>query len=114
MRNNVRKNQISQKNDLLHIRISEQEKQKYIQEANEINMNLSQYVLYLLRHKQVTPIEGGAELARELYQLNQNLNRIGQYLDVPTQELRDVVTRGMEAIIAHTDRARKGNEPCQS
>ena len=114
MRNNARKKQESQKGDLLRIRISEQEKQKYIREANEMNMTLSQYVRYLLRHKQVNPIEGGVELAREVYLLNQNLNRIGQCPAVPTQELRDAATQGIEAIMTKIDHARRGNSSCQS
>lgn len=89
-----------QKNNILNIRIAEQEKQQYISEAQALNMNLSQYVLYLLRHKEIKYIEGGMELAKALYQINQNLNEIAKCNPASAQKLRTAATQGIETIMA--------------
>ena len=103
------------KDNLLRIRISEEEKQQYITEAECMGMSLSQYVLHLLRHKQVNRIEGGVELAREIYEINRSLDQIAGNHAVPVQELRDAVTQCMASIATCAAKAVKREAvPCQS
>ncbi|SEH23155.1 plasmid mobilization protein [Selenomonas sp. KH1T6] len=95
MKNNSGK---EQKNDMVRIRISEQEKQKILREAEAVGMNLSQYIMHCTRHKQIIIVEGGAQLASEVYRLNQTLNQMIGNPDVPVQALREAATGGLRAI----------------
>ncbi len=55
------------KTDIINIRINAKEKQQFMMEAKQYGMTFSEYVLHILRHKQLNVIEGGRELAEALY-----------------------------------------------
>ena len=63
------------KDTILNIRISKREKEQYAQEAKKYGMNLSELVLNLLRYKKLNVIEGGGEIAKAIYVLNNSLNQ---------------------------------------
>lgn len=63
------------KDAILNIRISKTEKEQYAQEAKKYGMNLSELVLNLLRYKKLNVIEGGGEIAKAIYVLNNSLNQ---------------------------------------
>ena len=49
-------------------------------------MNLSKYVTYLLRNKEVTVIEGGKELVNAIYDLNNTLNQCSNNSAIPVKK----------------------------
>ena len=100
-----------QKNDVINIRISAQEKQRFIAEAEAMNMNLSRYVLHLLRHKEIISIDCGVELAKAIFQCNQHLNQIGRSPNVPVQKLRNAITQEIKTITACIDKTKRGGNP---
>ena len=88
----------SVKTKTINIRVSEKEKEKFFADAEGLGMNFSSYVLSLLRHGVINKIEGGEELAHEIYRLNCNLETFKNYSVVPVQELKDVATEGLKRI----------------
>lgn len=103
MRKNATKK--SRKTDIINLRVSPEEKQKFSADAKNLGLNLSEYVLHLLRHGEIRKIEGGTELAREVHHLNCKLNDFEKYPFVPVQELRDAVSNGIRNIM---DSAKQG------
>lgn len=86
------------KTSVINFRVSEEEKQMIRKEAEDLGMDISKYLLHLVKDKKVVVIEGGRELAMEVYRLNQNLNRLGNYPFVDVQALRDLVSDGVAKI----------------
>ena len=86
------------KTDVINFRCSKEEKEQYANDAAQFGMNLSQYIHHLLRNREVRTIDGGRELAWEVYQLNKNLEKVLQKADVPIQDLKDIVSRGISTV----------------
>ena len=83
------------KNAAINIRLSTEDKKRFTEEARECNMNLSEYVLYLLKNKQVTVIEHGEEIAQAMYDLNNTLNKCLKYPNIPVNKTRELLTNGI-------------------
>lgn len=62
------------KNAMLNIRISKTDKDYYTQEAKKYGMNLSEFVLNILKYKKLNVVEGGGEIAHAIYDFNNALN----------------------------------------
>ena len=87
------------KTEVINFRVSSEQKQMIRNAAEHMGMDISKYLLYLANHREIVVVEGGKELAREVYQLNQKLNRLERYPFVDVQELRDVMSDGISRII---------------
>ena len=87
------------KTEVINFRVSSEQKQMIRNAAEHMGMDISKYLLYLASHREIVVVEGGKELAREVYQLNQKLNRLERYPFVDVQELRDVMSDGISRII---------------
>lgn len=86
------------KSSVIHIRIAESEKQRIQAEANKLNMNLSEYLLYLTRNKNIVVIEAGKELAQNVYELNKLLSNFEKYPIQSVSQLQDIVSQGIAKI----------------
>ena len=80
------------KNDVMSIRVTKEDKAKYLTEAAGYGMNLSEYVIYLLNHKAVNIVAGGSEIAKAMYDLNYTLNKSEADSEVSVDELRDSIS----------------------
>ena len=83
------------KNAVINVRLSTEDKKRFTEEARGCNMRLSEYVLHLLRNKQVTVIEHGEEIAKAMYELNNTLNKCLQYPNIPVNKTREIVANGI-------------------
>ena len=83
------------KNATINVRLSTEDKKKFTEEARECNMRLSEYVLHLLRNKQVTVIEHGEEIAHAMYELNSTLNKCLRYPNIPVNKTREILMNGI-------------------
>lgn len=86
------------KNSNINIRISNEDKLKYVQEAKNLGMDLSKYIMYLLAHKEVRIIEGGKELAHALYDLNNTLNKCVNSPSIPVTKIREAVSNDVKRL----------------
>lgn len=86
------------KNTAINVRISEDEKQKYLEEARACNMTLSNYVLHILQNKKVTIIPNGAEIARAMYDLNETLNQCMNDTQISVEEARASVAKSVKKL----------------
>ncbi len=86
------------KNQIINFRVSAEEKTEFTKEAASYGMNLSSYILYLLRHKKMQIIMGGDRLANALYDLHLTLNQFTYAPELPVQELRAAISQSVEEI----------------
>ena len=94
----IREEYSMDKDQIINFRVSAEEKTEFTKEAASYGMNLSSYILYLLRHKKVQVIAGGERLANVLYDLHLALNQFAYRPDIPIQELRTAISQGIENI----------------
>jgi len=80
------------KNDVMSIRVSKEDKAKYLTEATNNGMNLSEYILYLLRHKAINVIDCGSEIVQAMYDLNCTMNKYGSNDEVSVNELKNAIS----------------------
>lgn len=83
------------KNAAINVRLSTEDKKKFTEEARGCNMRLSEYVLHLLKNKQVTVIEHGEEIAQAMYELNNTLNKCLKYPNIPVNKTREIISNGI-------------------
>ena len=86
------------KTEIINIRVSKEQKDLIRKTAKNLGMNVSKYLMHLVIHGSVVMVDGGKELAMEMYKLNQHLNHIEKHSFLDVQELRDTVSNGIEKI----------------
>ena len=92
MRSKGKNNLKDVKSDVMTVRVSEKDKARYSAEAQSYGMNLSEYILYVLNHKEVKVIEGGARIAHAMYDLNCTMSKYQKSDEVPVEELKSAMT----------------------
>lgn len=92
MRSKGKNNLKGIKNDVITVRVSEKDKARYSAEAQSYGMNLSEYILYVLNHKTIKVIEGGANIANAMYDLNCTMSKYQKNDEVPVDELKSAMT----------------------
>lgn len=85
----------TKKDTIIQIRISAEQKEQIQQEAKELGMSVSAYILYLCEHKQIVVIQKGKELAEQVYRLNQILGMYEGNPMIPVLEIRDTVSQSI-------------------
>ena len=83
------------KDSFITVRISSAEKNTYLTEAEDLGMGLSEFVLYLLRHRKINVIEGGSEIAQAMYNLNDTLNKCALYPQIPIQNIKRSISEDL-------------------
>ena len=86
------------KNTAINVRISADEKQKYMEEARACNMTLSNYVLHILQNKKVTIIPNGEKIAKAMYDLNETLNKCMNDTQISVEEARSSVEKSVRRL----------------
>ena len=88
----------AKKDSVINFRVSQKQKMSIQSDAMKYGMNVAEYLLYLVQHKNVIVISGGKELAEAIYDLNRMLDKYETLSFIPVQELRDSVSKGIEKI----------------
>lgn len=93
-----RKSDKKKKDSFITLRVSAAEKNRYVNEADGLGMGLSEYVLYLLRHRKINTIEGGTKIAQAMYSLNDTLNKCILYPHIPVQRINASIAKDLDII----------------
>lgn len=80
------------KNKIINFRVSETQKDKIMQNAKQLNMSVGEYLIYLDEHRIINIIDGGKDLAKEVYMLNKNLSVLEKYPFVEVNQVRNLLS----------------------
>lgn len=86
------------KTETINLRVSKERKEEIRKAAKAIGMDMSKYLIHQATHGKIVVVSGGKELAMEIYELNQRLNRLEKFPFVNVQELRDTLSDGIARI----------------
>ena len=80
------------KDKIINFRVSETQKDKIMQNAKQLNMSVGEYLIYLDEHRIINIIDGGKDLAKEVYMLNKNLSVLEKYPFVEVNQVRNLLS----------------------
>ena len=83
---------LKKKDKIINFRVSETQKDKIMQNAKQLNMSVGEYLIYLDEHKTINIIDGGKDLAKEVYILNKNLSLLEKYPFVEVNQVRNLLS----------------------
>lgn len=83
---------LKKKDKIINFRVSETQKDKIMQNAKQLNMSVGEYLIYLDEHKIINVIDGGKDLAKEVYMLNKNLSVLKKYPFVEVNQVRNLLS----------------------
>lgn len=83
---------LKKKDKIINFRVSETQKDKIMQNAKQLNMSVGEYLIYLDEHKIINVIDGGKDLAKEVYILNKNLSLLEKYPFVEVNQVRNLLS----------------------
>lgn len=83
---------LKKKDKIINFRVSETQKDKIMQNAKQLNMSVGEYLIYLDEHKIINVIDGGKDLAKEVYILNKNLSVLKKYPFVEVNQVRNLLS----------------------
>lgn len=83
---------LKKKDKIINFRVSETQKDKIMQNAKQLNMSVGEYLIYLDEHKIINVIDGGKDLAKEVYMLNKNLSVLEKYPFVEVNQVRNLLS----------------------
>ena len=63
-----------------------------MQNAKQLNMSVGEYLIYLDEHRIINIIDGGKDLAKEVYMLNKNLSVLEKYPFVEVNQVRNLLS----------------------
>lgn len=86
------------KNQIINIRVTRERKKQIKENAEQLGMSISSYIDYLESHQQVVELSYGKKLMQEVYDLNNQLNKLDKYPLLPIQELRDTISQSIKKI----------------
>lgn len=83
---------LKKKDKIINFRVSETQKDKIMQNAKQLNMSVGEYLIYLDEHRIINIIDGGKNLAKEVYMLNKNLSVLEKYPFVEVNQVRNLLS----------------------
>ena len=83
---------IKKKDNVINLRVSEVQKNKIMQNARQLKMSVGEYLIYLDEHKTINVIDGGKDLAKEVYMLNKNLLVLEEYPFMEVNQVRNLLS----------------------
>ncbi|MBM6833900.1 plasmid mobilization protein [Megamonas hypermegale] len=83
---------LKKKDKIINFRVSETQKDKIMQNAKQLNMSVGEYLIYLDEHRIINIIDGGKDLAKEVYMLNKNLSVLEKYPFVEVNQVRNLLS----------------------
>lgn len=83
---------IKRKDKIINFRVTETQKDKIMRNARQMDMSVGEYLIYLDEHKIINVIDGGKDLAKEVYILNKNLSLLEKYPFVEVNQVRNLLS----------------------
>lgn len=83
---------LKKKDKIINFRVSETQKDKIMQNAKQLNMSVGEYLIHLDEHRIINIIDGGKDLAKEVYMLNKNLSVLEKYPFVEVNQVRNLLS----------------------
>lgn len=83
---------LKKKDKIINFRVSETQKDKIMQNTKQLNMSVGEYLIYLDEHRIINIIDGGKDLAKEVYMLNKNLSVLEKYPFVEVNQVRNLLS----------------------
>ena len=83
---------LKKKDKIINFRVSETQKDKIMQNDKQLNMSVGEYLIYLDEHRIINIIDGGKDLAKEVYMLNKNLSVLEKYPFVEVNQVRNLLS----------------------
>ena len=83
---------LKKKDKIINFRVSETQKDKIMQNAKQLDMSVGEYLIYLDEHRIINIIDGGKDLAKEVYMLNKNLSVLEKYPFVEVNQVRNLLS----------------------
>lgn len=86
------------KQEFIHFRVSKADKKRITTNAKAMGMNISQYLQHLDTHRNIVVLNGGKELADEIYNFNRRLDRMQEGSTLDIQEIRNKLSETIQKI----------------
>lgn len=83
---------LKKKDKIINFRVTETQKDKIMQNAKQLDMSVGEYLIYLDGHKTINVIDGGKDLAKEVYMLNKNLSVLEEYPFMEVNQVRNLLS----------------------
>lgn len=85
-------NQIKKKDKIINFRVNNAQKEKITQNAKQLDMSIGEYLIYLDEHRIINIIDGGKDLAKEIYTLNKNLSVLDNYPFIEVNQIKNLLS----------------------
>lgn len=86
------------KNQIINLRVTTEQKEEIRKRAESLGLTVSDYIIGSLGKTSINVVDGGKELAKEVYRLNRNLEHYQKYPFIRVQELQDTVSHGIQKL----------------
>ncbi len=83
------------KQGVITIRVSNDYKNNLKQKAKDVGMDLSKYVINCVNSNRTNVIHDGDILISEIYNLNEQLQKLIPYKELPIQELQNSISKAI-------------------
>lgn len=80
------------KTEMIHLRVSEEEKRNIQVRAARVGMSVSSFLLLDAQNKDIVAMENAQTAINELYKIHLLLDKYEAYTDIPVQKVRDELT----------------------
>ena len=85
-------NQIKKKDKIINFRVNNAQKEKITQNAKQLDMSIGEYLIYLDEHRIINIIDGGKDLAKEIYTLKKNLSVLDNYPFIEVNQIKNLLS----------------------
>ncbi|WP_026759968.1 plasmid mobilization protein [Selenomonas ruminantium] len=86
------------KQGVITIRVSDDYKNNLKQKAKDVGMDLSKYVINCINSNRTNVIHDGDILIAEIYNLNEQLQKLTLYKSLPIQELQNSLSNAISKL----------------
>lgn len=85
----------NKKDKIINFRVNEVQKNQITENAQKLGLSVGEYLLYLDNNKVINIIDGGKELAKEIFELNLKLTELERYPFIEVNKIRNLVSESL-------------------
>jgi uncharacterized protein (DUF1778 family) len=97
----------NKKDTTLNFRLSEQQKKKISQDAKELGLSVSEYLLELTTDRKIVIVPSGKEIIQAVYQINRELDKWERGPVFSIQAVRDIVSQHLVDIMGKVNQEKE-------
>lgn len=97
----------NKKDTTLNFRLSEQQKKKISQDAKELGLSVSEYLLELTTDRKIVIVPSGKEIIQAVYQINRELDKWERGPVFSIQAIRDIVSQHLVDIMGKVNQEKE-------